>query len=67
MCKWSDRPRGRAKRRAWLRRFIAVLNTRLKQDFPEAWFKNKHWTPQQQRKECAAKLVKATKELETLA
>ncbi len=67
MCKWSDRPRGRNKRKAWLKRYVVVLQKRLNAGFPEAWFKKKHWTPQQQRKECAAKLVRATKELETLA
>jgi hypothetical protein len=46
---------------------VTVLNTRLKNDFPEAWYGKKHWSPAQQRKDCAAKLAKATAELESLA
>jgi hypothetical protein len=64
MCKWSDRPRGRAKRRAWLKRYIVVLNKRLEAGFNEAWYKRRHFTVESQRRACVAKVVRATHELE---
>ena len=67
MCK---KPRSRAKRVTWLRRFINVLQTRFDGDFPEAWFygrRVRHFTPEAQRKACAEKLAKAKQELEALA
>jgi hypothetical protein len=66
MCKWSERPRGRSKRRAWLRRFISVQTARLKQGFVEAWYRKHHFTPDSQRKACEAKIAKARRELEAL-
>ncbi len=70
---WSNRPRGRAKRRAWLKRYVVVLQKRLKAGFCEAWLyprskraKVRHWTVAAQEKDCRAKLAAAQKELEAL-
>jgi len=64
MCR---KPRGRAKRRAWLRRLVTVLSLRLTRDFPEAWYRSKHWTSADQERTCRAKLAAALAELEGLA
>jgi len=60
--------RQRAKRRAWLRRYVSVLSFRLaNHTFPESYFRGKHYTTAGQRKLCRDNLAKAEKELVGMA
>ena len=60
--------RQRAKRRAWLKRYVNVLSFRLaNHSFPDGYFRGKVYTTASQRKQCRDKLSKARKELEVLS
>lgn len=62
----APKPRGRAKRRAWLRRRIAALNAQLERGFLETYYRDRHWTEAAQVKQCHAQIEAARAELEPL-
>jgi hypothetical protein len=64
MC--MPKPRGRAKRRAWLRRRLVVLRQQLERGFVEAWYRNHHWTVARQERDCHAAINAARAELADL-
>jgi hypothetical protein len=70
MCR---KPRNKAKRKTWLKRYIVVLQKQLKQGFCETWLypsskrrRVKHWTAAQQDTKCRQALCGAQAELEAL-
>jgi hypothetical protein len=64
MC--MKKPRGRAKRMAWLRRRLVVLRQQLERGFVEAWYRNHHWTVSRQERECRAAIRAARAEIDAL-
>jgi hypothetical protein len=62
----TTKPRGRAKRKAWLRRRIVVLEAQLARGFLETYFCDRHWTVAAQVKQCHAQIEAARAELEPL-
>jgi len=62
----APKPRGRAKRKAWLRRRIAVLCAQLERGFLEAYYRDLHWTVAAQVRQCRQSINAARAELEPL-
>jgi hypothetical protein len=62
----APKPRSRAKRVAWLRRYLVVLRGRLEKGFLEAWYRGKHFPVNRQERDCREKLRQTAAELETL-
>ena len=62
----TTKPRGRAKRKAWLRRRIVVLEAQLARGFLETYYCDRHWTVESQVRQCRQSINAARAELEPL-
>jgi len=61
----SPKPRGRSKRRAWIKRRIVILRAQIRRGFLEAWYQGEHWTVTAQERGCRAAIKALTLELES--
>ena len=67
MCQWHKRPKGQARRKTWLKRYLNGQRKRLLRGFNEAWYKRRHFTVAAQVKACLANIRRAEKELEVIS